>query len=588
MIWLSVIILPLLAALLTGRYSPWKRNAGLIFVFASLPAIGLGLTEFQGIQLDWLILGTHFSLDTPRRIILLLTGILWASSGLYSGSYLKDDNRRGSFNFYFGAAMAGNFGLLIAADAAAFYTFFALMTFASYGLVIHSQTVAARKAAKIYLVMAIIGELFIISALFLAVQCAGSTLLSDLPPALANASNGPFIFILGLIGFGVKVGAIPLYFWLPLAHPAAPVPASAVLSGAMIKAGLVGWIHFAPVGLVEWPSLSLIMVGLGFTAAFGAVIIGLLQVDPKTNLAYSSISQMGLMTAFLGLGLYGSIPASLLLPAIALYAFNHGTAKAFLFLGTALPGKVGGYWRILMWLGLGLAVLAIAGGPLTGGLWTKYLLKTFLGKTGLPGIDFLAYLLTLSAISTTLLLSRFLHLLRQTESPKTSTVPSYILPWFFLLLAGGWWTMSPTLLPEGLMYQILGEKDILAFFWNPLTIWSALWPIVLTAGAFVVIFSLKSSFLNRWIKDKPLIPPGDFLYLILWMGELFQKPIQKGIALIQTFGESRLSAEKIIYKFIDYKKTIQISTGAESILRRWEIVGLSFFVFFVALFFLLR
>lgn len=588
MIWLSVIILPLLAALLTSRYPSGRRNAGPIFVLASLPAVGLGLAEVPGITLDWFILGTQFSLDTPRRIILLLTGILWASSGLFSGTYLKEDIRRGSFNFYFGGAMAGNFGLLITEDAASFYTFFALMTFASYGLVIHSQTAAARKAAKTYLAMAIIGELFIISALFLAVQSAGSMLLSDLPPALANASNGPFIFLLGLIGFGVKVGAIPLYFWLPLAHPAAPVPASAVLSGAMIKAGLVGWMHLAPVGLVDWPSLSVMMISLGFTAALGAVIIGLLQVDPKTNLAYSSISQMGLMTAFLGIGLYGGIPGSLLLPAIALYAFNHGTAKALLFLGTALPGKVGGYWRILMWLGLGLAVLAIAGGPLTGGLWTKYLLKTFLSKTSLPGIDVFAYLLTLSAITTTLLLSRFLHLLRQVESPKESKAPSFILPWFFLFLAGGWWTMSPTLLPEGLMYQILGEKGMMAFFWNPITIWASLWPIILTAGALVVVFTLKSSFLNRWIKEKPLIPPGDFLYVILWIGNLFEKQIQKVIAFMQSFGESRRSAEKIIYKFIDNKKTIHISTQAESLLRRWEVVGISFFVFFVALFFLLR
>jgi formate hydrogenlyase subunit 3/multisubunit Na+/H+ antiporter MnhD subunit len=204
------------------------------------------------------------------------------------------------------------------------------------------------------------------------------------PPWL-KPPNGPFIFLLGLIGFGVKVGAIPLYFWLPLAHPAAPAPASAVLSGAMIKAGLVGWMHLAPVGLVEWPSLSLLMVSLGFTAALGAAIIGLTQVDPKTNLAYSSISQMGVMTVLLGIGLYGGIPAGLLLPAIALYAFNHGTAKALLFMGTALPAKLGGSWRILMWAGLGIGVLAIAGGPLTGGLWTKYLLKTFLGETSLPG-----------------------------------------------------------------------------------------------------------------------------------------------------------------------------------------------------------
>jgi hydrogenase-4 component B len=98
-----------------------------------------------------------------------------------------NDARRGEFSFYFGAAMAGNFGLLISAEVASFYTFFALMTFASYGLVIHSRTPSARLAARIYLVMAIIGELFLITALYLAVQSAGSMLLADIPPALAEA-----------------------------------------------------------------------------------------------------------------------------------------------------------------------------------------------------------------------------------------------------------------------------------------------------------------------------------------------------------------------------------------------------------------
>jgi hydrogenase-4 component B len=386
MIWFLTICLPLLAAIIAAFLTAGRlRGSGFVFFIATIPALWLGLVEVSGVSAQWFLLEAHFSLDAPRRIILLLTATLWAAAGLFAGSYLKNDTRQSEFSFYFGAAMAGNFGLLISADAPSFYTFFALMTFASYGLVIHSRTPFARRAAKIYLVMAIIGELFLITALYLAVHSAGSILLADLPAALGEAPNGPFIFLLGLIGFGVKVGAIPLYFWLPLAHPAAPAPASAVLSGAMIKAGLVGWMHLAPIGLVEWPTLSLLMVSLGFTAALGAAIFGLTQVDPKTNLAYSSISQMGVMTALLGIGLYGGIPTGLILPAVALYAYNHGTAKALLFMGTALPAKVGGYWRILMWAGLVLGVLAIAGGPLTGGLWTKYLLKTFLGQSTLPG-----------------------------------------------------------------------------------------------------------------------------------------------------------------------------------------------------------
>ncbi len=586
MIWFLTIFLPLLAAILTAFLPAGRRGPGLIFVFATLPALWLGLVEVSGVTAQWFLLESHFSLDTPRRIILLLTGILWATAGLFAGSYLKDDARRGEFSFYFGVAMAGNFGLLISAEIASFYTFFALMTFASYGLVIHSRTPAARRAGRIYLVMAIIGELFLITALYLAVQSAGSMLLADIPPALAEATNGQFIFLLGLIGFGVKVGAIPLYFWLPLAHPAAPAPASAVLSGAMIKAGLVGWMHLAPVGLVEWPSLSMLMVSLGFASALGAAIYGLTQVDPKTNLAYSSISQMGVMTVLLGIGLYGGIPAGLLLPAIALYAFNHGTAKALLFMGTALPAKVGGSWRILMWVGLGLGVLAIAGGPLTGGLWTKYLVKTFLGETSLPGAHTFLLLLTLSAITTTLLLSRFLQLLHQIQAPAENKAPAFLLPWVLLLLAGGWWTMSPALLPTELMNHITKEKGIMAFFWNLFTNWSALWPI--TIGVFVMAFTLKFAFLNRWPTNKPLLPPGDFLHIITLAGDLLAKLLRKGISLLDSGIKTLHGPEKIFYRISDDERTSQISASAESLLRRWEYVGIGFFIFFLTLFLLLR
>jgi len=482
--------------------------------------------------------------------------------------------------------MAGNFGLLISAEVASFYTFFALMTFASYGLVIHNRTPSARRAGKIYLVMAIIGELFLITALYLAVHSAGSMLLADIPPALAEATNGPFIFLLGLVGFGVKVGAIPLYFWLPLAHPAAPAPASAVLSGAMIKAGLVGWMHLAPVGLVEWPSLSLLMVSLGFTASLGAAIYGLTQVDPKTNLAYSSISQMGIMTVLLGIGLYGGIPAVMLLPAIALYAFNHGTAKALLFMGTALPAKVGGSWRILMWAGLGLGVLAIAGGPLTGGLWTKYLVKTFLGETTLPGAQTFLLLLTLSAVTTTLLLSRFLHLLHKIKAPAENAAPAFLLPWLLLLLAGGWWTMSPALLPAELMNYITKDKGIMTFFLNRLTNWDALWPI--TVGVILMAFTLRFATLNWWPTKKPLLPAGDFLHIILLAGDLVAKLLRKGISLLESGMKSLQGPEKIFYRISDDKRTSQITAFAETLLRRWEFVGIGFFIFFLTLFLLLR
>lgn len=129
MIWFLVILLPLLAAIITAFVPVGSRNSGPVFLLAALPAIWLGMDQSTGITVDWLVLGTHFSLDTTRRIILLLTAILWSTSGLFAETYLKYDVRRKAFSFYFGGAMAGNFGLLISADAASFLYLFCFNDF---------------------------------------------------------------------------------------------------------------------------------------------------------------------------------------------------------------------------------------------------------------------------------------------------------------------------------------------------------------------------------------------------------------------------------------------------------------------------
>ena len=120
MIWLLVILFPLLAAVFAALIPAGRKGTGLIFVLAALPALWLGLTETAGVTVQWPILETFFYLDTPRRILLLLTAILWAAAGPFAGSYMKNDSRRREFSVYFGAAMAGNFGLLISGEEALF------------------------------------------------------------------------------------------------------------------------------------------------------------------------------------------------------------------------------------------------------------------------------------------------------------------------------------------------------------------------------------------------------------------------------------------------------------------------------------
>ncbi|MEX2162829.1 MAG: proton-conducting transporter membrane subunit [Sulfuricaulis sp.] len=144
-----------------------------------------------------------------------------------------------------------------------------------------------------------------------------------------------------LIGFGVKTGVLGLHVALPLAYGVTPAPGAAALASAMIKAGLLGWLRFLPLGFPV-PEWSAIFIALGLAAALYGVVIGLVQREPKVILAYSSISQMGLITVGVGLGLAAPAAAVPALFALTLYALHHALVKGALFLGEGLHRAAAG------------------------------------------------------------------------------------------------------------------------------------------------------------------------------------------------------------------------------------------------------
>jgi len=214
------------------------------------------------------------------------------------------------------------------------------------------------------------------------------------------------------VAAGILASALPLHVWLPLAHPAAPTPSSAVLSGAMIKAGLLGWLRFLPLGgafLSEW---GLLFVGAGLLAALGGVMVGLTQRNLKTVLAYSSISQMGLMTAGVGLALLLPERVPEAVAAVAVTACHHGLTKGALFLGVGMIDAVPRSSRRRVWLHAGLSwcALALAGFPLTGGFLAKGLIKDVAVLLPPPWSDLVNLFLPLTAGGTALLMLHFLSL----------------------------------------------------------------------------------------------------------------------------------------------------------------------------------
>ncbi|MGB3212206.1 MAG: complex I subunit 5 family protein [Desulforhopalus sp.] len=388
---------------------------------------------------------------------------------MYARAYLSDQPGHSRFFGYFLLSMTGNLGLILAQNLTSFYLFFALMSFASYGLVIHERSIEALRAGRVYIVLVVVGEVALFAAMILATIAMESTDFDIVRHGLAQAESRHLILLLAFIGFGIKAGVLGLHMWLPLAHPVAPTPASAVLSGAMIKAGLLGWLRLLPLGeaaLLQWGEAFML---LGLTAAFYGVLVGLTQRDPKTLLAYSSISQMGIMIMAVGLGLTAPGAYPEILPVIILYALHHGLNKGALFLGVGVARRCSGAQRHLVWFALWLPALALAGAPLTSGMVVKVLLKAL--TINAPGlwITVLQTLLPLSAVSTTLLVGRFLFLLYQPNKGASGhlSTAGLVWPWTLLVAAAiilPWWFVpkAPTL-------------------WSQATVWGSLWPLLLGA-----------------------------------------------------------------------------------------------------------
>ncbi|MEO1020029.1 MAG: complex I subunit 5 family protein, partial [Pseudomonadota bacterium] len=350
------------------------------------------------------------------HVLLLVVAVIWFAGALYASGEMRHDPNRRRFAFWFLLSMAGNVGLVLAHDAISFFVFFALMSLSAYGLVVHKGDYAARRAAKIYMIFVVIGETALFVGLVLSFGRTGSL---DLP---AIGEFGPSLVEICLlaVGFGIKAGLLGLHMWLPLAHPAAPVPASAILSGAMLTAGLIGLVRFLPPGDVVAPEAGNAILTLGISGALYAALIGLTQRNPKTVLAYSSVSQLGLALAIFGVALATPSIAPVAITTIIFFTAHHGLAKAALFLGLGLAKRPiaddSDRWIVM-------AILTIAACTLIGLAPTSgYVAKSMLAQVAGSATGTWAYhlpdLLTISSIATALLMLHFLRLAWPASAPS--------------------------------------------------------------------------------------------------------------------------------------------------------------------------
>jgi formate hydrogenlyase subunit 3/multisubunit Na+/H+ antiporter MnhD subunit len=388
----------------------------LIFPTGAFAALALGVTGLWALGSDANIvvlplglpdLPMHLRLDPLSAFFLILLGGASFGVSLYGAGYFKHmaADKLGLLCLEYHLFLASMALVLLADDAYMFMVAWESMALSSYFLVTTDHTIPEiRRAGFLYLLIAHVGAIAIL--LSFGVMQGGHGIAAYTFDAMRAAHLSSFwasvAFLLALAGFGAKAGVLPMHVWLPEAHPAAPSPVSALMSGIMLKTAIYGILRvtFDLLGTqIWWWGVLALTLGL-ITALFG-VMFAAVQVDMKRLLAYSSIENIGLLLVGIGLTIifhvYGKDTlAALSLTATLYHSLNHACFKSLLFVGTGSilhatgernMGRMGGLIHpmpktaALMLVG----VLAIAGLPPLNGFISEWLLlQAFLLSPGLP------------------------------------------------------------------------------------------------------------------------------------------------------------------------------------------------------------
>lgn len=557
---LLAVTLPLLGGILIWwlRKRPSTQIGLVNLFFASLSFslmasawFGFGRQVVQVSLPGFLYLGLSFELNALTVFFALLFSGAWVAASIYSLKYMEHEGTQCRFYSFLLLTLTGCLGVVLAADLITLFLFFEMMTFCSWVLVIHKEDGAAMAAGNLYLYLGVVGGLVLLMGIFLLYNAAGTVAFAAIPPAVAgNSGLMVAMAICFMVGFGIKAGMVPLHIWLPKAHPVAPTPASALLSGIMIKTGAFGLFRvfysiLAPAAAkgAIGPLFGWVFLGLGLITMLLGAFLALQQSQAKRTLAYSSVSQigyiiMGLGAALLpwGKDLYG-------VSGMLFHILNHAVFKTTLFM---CVGAIYIYTHSLEYADL-------------GGLLRKYpgvsipFIIAALGITGMPGFNgyasktFLHHALTdlyhynptwvlwlaekLFVVASALTICYFSKLFinifwgERDWSHLPKMAPSLQIP----LAAGALCITAIGLFPHQIVkgiiipaMEVVGfEAEALEYVghinvWN----WSDIWGMVVTAAVAAAILFLMAKFKIDRIKFPSWLSIQRLLYMPLTQGFL--------------------------------------------------------------------
>lgn len=343
-------------------------------------------------------LGLHFEIDGFRILYGSIAAFMWLMSTLFSKEYLSHYTNKGRYYCFTLLTFFATEGVFFSADFYTTFIFFEIMSFTSYVWVAFDEKKESLRAAATYLAVAVIGGLVMLMGIFLLYDTMGTLVFDELVGSyermrMLSNSGVPESRLMAaglcmLFGFGAKAGAFPLHIWLPKAHPVAPAPASALLSGILTKAGMFGILvltSYLFLGCTAWGALILI---IGVCTMVVGAVLALFSIDIKRTLACSSVSQIGFI--LVGVGMSGLLGEENLLAVRGslLHMVNHSLIKLALFMAAGVIfmnvhelnlNKIRGFGRkkpLLNYIFL-MGALGIGGMP----LWNGYVSKTLIHES---------------------------------------------------------------------------------------------------------------------------------------------------------------------------------------------------------------
>ncbi len=401
---LGIVLIPLLGCLISfylGTIKEFWRD-----IFAALVAFGAffsslllfleTLIEPVSLSVEWfMMLGLEFNVTPIGAFMALLSSFVWFLATVFSWTYMGKEHSRNRYYFFLLLTETGCLGVFLAGNLFTLFLFFELMSVASYMLVVHKEKQEALDAGRNYLYLGVGGGLALLLGIMILNGYMGTTEIASLTEMIDEARIPGYISaFLMIVGFGIKAGMVPLHIWLPKAHPVAPSPASALLSGIMIKTGAYG--IFLITNLIFTSPLeeyihdytrvmAFILIWIAMITMFSAAFMALFQTNVKRTLAFSSISQMGYILMGIGCAAYMGSEGMMGFTGSIYHILNHAFFKAGMFMMVGAVycrthklelSQLGGLRKEFPYTAFAFVVAAcgIAGIPLFNGYASKTLL----------------------------------------------------------------------------------------------------------------------------------------------------------------------------------------------------------------------